>query len=118
MGGTFTPRFFYIIAITLGVRTVLQFSTDHDYVLGEYVSTRVSQPYGTKELNNVRGKIISLTSDTVTIDVDSNGFTPFIYPVSGKNTPPVCVPAGSGIIPDFYPSTVTLEDAFDDLPPD
>jgi len=54
-----------------------------------------------------------LTPTTVTIDVDTLQFYPFIY-ATNEQVPCVAVAAGSGIIPGT--STVTLEDAFDNRP--
>lgn len=116
VGYEFIPRWRYITAITLGVSTVITFSTDHGYVDGEIISFRISKPYGTTELNNVQARVISHTDDTVTIDVQSSFFTPFVYPVAGDNTPPTAVPSASGIIPNSTPATVVLTDVFDNRP--
>lgn len=65
------------------------------------------------QLNNKKALIIDLTDDTVTIQVDTLQFYPFIY-VAEEQIPCVAVPAGSGIPPGT--ATVTLEDAFDNQP--
>lgn len=108
-----TPQFFYINAITNALNAVVTFTANHDYVLGQYVSFRVSQEYGMKEMNYKRAQIISLTNNTITIDIDSRNFTAFLYPVAGENTPPVCVPSSSGVLN----GTMILNDAFDILRP-
>jgi hypothetical protein len=110
------PKFFYLSGITNAVQAVATFTEDHDYSIGEYVSFRVSQPYGMREINEQRGKVINLTSNTITVDIETTFYTPFIYPVSGDNTPPHTVPAGSGVIPLYVPE-VNLFDAFDNLRP-
>ncbi len=112
-GHIMVPGFSYINAITFGQSTTIGFTEAHDFVVGEYVSFRVTQPYGTVQLNNQRGLILSLTDDSITVNIDSLYYTPFIYPVSGYNTPPVCVPVASGVIPGT--ATVILDDAFDNL---
>jgi hypothetical protein len=109
------PSLFYINAINLGQMTTVQFTENHDYSLGEYISFRVSPPYGTFELNNQKAIVQKLTPNTITVAIDSTNYTPFVYPVAGANTPPVCVPAGSGIIPGT--ATMNLEDCFDTLDP-
>ncbi len=111
-----TPRYQYLIALSLGQTTIATFSADHNFTVGEIVSFRVSPPYGTKEINEKSGKVLSITPDTITVDIDSINFTPFIYPVSGPNTPPVVVPSASGVIPNYYPPTYTLFDVFDNIP--
>lgn len=109
----FVPRFFYIEAIAQGVTTTVQFTQNHDYTDGEIISFRVSRPYGMVELNNLQSRVLSHTADTITVGVDSTNFNAFVYPVSGLSTPPVAVPVGSGVIPDSNPSTVNLQDCFD-----
>ncbi len=109
----FYPRYSYITGITLGVETVVQFDVDHDFTDGEIVSLRVSRPYGTVELNNVSARVLSHTDMTVTLELNSQNLTPFVYPASGLNTPPVIVPSCSGIVTGQYVPTMNLEDAFD-----
>jgi hypothetical protein len=65
------------------------------------------------QLNNQKGRIVVLTSMSVTIDVNSLGFFPFIAN-SNPQIPCVAVPAGSGVEPFF--ATTTLEDSFDNEP--
>ncbi len=107
------PRLFNIIALTTGINTTVQFDQDHDYTVGEIISLRISKPYGSYMLNNKQGRVLALTSDTVTLEIDSQFASPFIFPVSGNNTPPIAVPSCSGIIPGLFVPTVNLEDAFD-----
>lgn len=109
----FVPRFRYLTAITNAQYAVATFSEDHDYSDGEIVSFRVSKPFGMTEINNKQTRVISHTSNTITTEIDTSSWTPFVYPVVGQVTPPVVVPAGSGIIPTLYPSTINLEDVFD-----
>lgn len=111
------PKFFYINAITKAVNAVVTFTVDHDYSIGQYISFRVQKPYGMFQINEMRGKVLNLTSNTVTVDIDSSQFGTFIYPVAGDNTPPITVPAGSGVIPGIYVPEYTLFDAFDNLRP-
>lgn len=110
------PKLFYLSAITQSQNALATFTVPHDYTVGEYISFRVSQPYGMTQINNMRGLVTAIGTMTVNVDIDTSQFNPFVYPVSGDNTPPFTVPAGSGIIPGFVP-TVNLEDAFDNLPP-
>lgn len=114
---SFVPPLAYLSGISNALQAVATFTDPHGYTLGELISFRVSRPYGMYEINNRIGLVLALSTSTVTVDIDSLGFTPFIYPVSGKNTPPITVPAGSGVIPGSNPSTVNLEDVFDVLRP-
>lgn len=109
----FIPNLQYIANITQASKAIVTFTTDHNFTLGEWISFRVPPPNGMIQLNNEKALIVDLTDDTVTIDVDSLQFYPFIY-VINEQIPCVAVPAGSGIPPGT--ATVTLEDAFDNKP--
>ncbi len=113
----YTPYILPIVGVTNASQATIDYGTVHPYSTGEYLSFRVSKPYGMVELNNLRGKVLSLTSTTVTVDINSNNFNTFIYPPIGEViVPAVSVPAGSGVIPGSNPSTVNLEDSFDNQP--
>ena len=112
----FVPTFQFISNITQANNAVVTFTQDHGYVLGEILSFRVSKPYGMVQINNLSGTIQSLTTNTVTMDINTLQFTPFITPDGFQIYPAMAVPAGSGIIPDSIPRTVTLLDSFDNVP--
>jgi hypothetical protein len=114
---TFTPYFSLITGITNGQAPIVTFSADHQFTVGEYISFRVSKPYGMTLINNLKALVESVTPTTLTIDLDTTFFQPFVYPPVGTVTyPAMAVPAGSGIIPNSNPATVTLEDVFDNVP--
>jgi len=112
----FFPRFRFITAITNEQFALITFSDLHDYVLSEIVSFRVTKPYGMSEINQKQSKVIEVGDFTIRVEIDTTDFTPFIFPVSGQNTPPVCVPVGSGIVLNspFLVYTI-LNDAFDNV---
>ena len=112
-GTDFIPNLQYITNITQSSAAVVTFSGNHNFVVGEWISFRIPPPNGMIQLNNQKALIISITSMTVTIAVDSLNFFPFIY-VQDPQIPCVAVPAGSGIPPGT--ATVTLDDAFDNQP--
>jgi len=112
-GTDFIPNLQYIMDITQAQKAVVTFTTDHNFTLSEWISFRVPPPNGMVQLNNQKGLIVSLNSNSVTIDVDTTQFYAFIYVVNGQ-IPCVAVPAGSGILQGT--TTVTLEDAFDNQP--
>lgn len=112
-GTEFIPNLQYVSNITQAAATVVTFTTNHNFTNGEWISFRIPPPNGMIQLNNQKALIISITSNTVTIAVDSLQFYPFIY-VQDPQVPCVAVPAGSGI--PLGTATVTLEDAFDNQP--
>jgi hypothetical protein len=112
-GSEYIPNLQYIMNITQAQQAVVTFVTNHNFTLWEWISFRVPPPNGMIQLNNQKGLIVALTPNTVTIDVDTLQFYPFIFTQNGQ-FPCVAVPAGSGIISGM--STTTLEDAFDNRP--
>lgn len=116
MSAVYYPTSALIESVMKGVQTVITFTDDHDFTDGEIVSFRVSPPYGMVELNNKQAKVVSHTSDTITVDIQSSNFTTFVTPdpediVSVAMT----VPSASGIVPNLYTPTMNLEDAFDHI---
>lgn len=112
-GADFIPNLQYITNITQAFPAVVTFQDDINFFVAEWISFRIPPPNGMIQLNNQKAQILSLTSNTVTIDLDTRFFYPFIY-VQDPQVPCVAVPAGSGIIQGT--TTVTLEDAFDNKP--
>jgi hypothetical protein len=112
-GADFIPNLQYITNITQAFPAVVTFLNDTNFFDAEWISFRIPPPNGMIQLNNQKAQIISLTSNTATIDVDTRNFYPFIS-VQDPQVPCVAVPAGSGIIQGT--TTVTLEDAFDNRP--
>lgn len=113
----FVPPLRYITAITRAPNCVVTFSEEHFFKLGSIITIKTSKPYGMVEINNLSSRIIDLSSDTVTLEIDTSNFTEFIYPPTDVvQVVAVAVPSGSGIIPYEYPPTVTLRDVFDNLP--
>lgn len=113
----FYPKLAYIQDISREKEAVVTFTANCDFIDNEIISLRVSRAYGMVEMNNLQVKVLSHTSDSVTIDVDSTNFTPFSIPVDlTGTTPPCAVPSASGVdLASPLPRTI-LEDAFDNIP--
>jgi hypothetical protein len=117
--GAFVPQFGFISAIQLGLQTVVTFTAPIDFTVGEIVSFRVSPVSGTFELNNQQTQVLSVTSNTITVPINSTNFTPYIsLPTYGIAFPALVVPVGSGILPNTRPAQTSLFDVFDNVPPD
>lgn len=86
---------------------VVTTTTDHHYVAGMRVRFQIPSQFGMFQLNGVEAQIISLTNNTLTVNVDSRNFTPFAYPspLPEAYTPPVVIPDASGkfLPPPPYP---------------
>jgi len=135
----FYPNAFYpkkqqVIFITQANQAVVYFAQPNDYTPGEIVDFNVPSTYGMTQLNFATGmpggaaRVLSVTNSatvsSITINVNSTGFTAFAYPTSaasvGAASPPFCFPAGSGVVPlngsasvPQSPPGTNLQDAFD-----
>ena len=112
-GADFIPNLQHITNITQASQAVVTFNDDHNFFVGEWISFRIPPANGMIQLNNRKALIVSITTMTVTIAVDSLQFYAFIS-VQDPQIPCVAVPAGSGIPPGT--GMTTLDDAFDNRP--
>lgn len=111
---TYTPSLSYISGISNAVQATATFTMPHNFTPGENVAFRVTQPYGMTEINNMIGRVLALTSNTITVDINSTFWKAFIIPISTIGTsPPTCLPSSSGLIPNYPIPTINLLDAFD-----
>ncbi len=118
------PRWRYITKITQASQAVITFSVAHDYTPGEIISLRVPSQFGMTQANNKQVRVLSTTTSTVTVELDTSGFTAFAFPTSAiaalgiSNA--VAVPSSSGVVPANGSATIpqqppgtNLLDAFD-----
>jgi len=87
-----------IDSITQDYPMVVTTTTDHHYVAGMRVRFNIPSMFGMVQLNGVESQVISITNNSLTVNVDSRNFTPFAYPVTLPEayTPPVVIPDASG----------------------
>jgi hypothetical protein len=124
----FYPRWSYIANITQAAQAVVFFTAKNDFTPGEIISLRVPSLFGMDEMNNREVRVLSVnnsaTVSSVTLDIDSSGFTAFTFPTSAQAaagvSPAVAVPSSSGVVPLAGSATVpqqppgtNLLDAFD-----
>ncbi len=142
------PNQFYpfglpVLNITQAAQAVVTFARQNPYTPGELVDFQIPTPYGMTQLSNLTGhsgsgalssnpsgaaRVLSVTNSatvsSITIDVDTTGFTAFAFPTSALYaagaSPAVCFPAGSGVVPlngsptlVASPPGTNLQDAFD-----
>lgn len=126
--GRFYPHYRFIANITQAAQAVVYFTEKNDFTPGEIVSFRVSSAFGMDEINNVPARVLSVvnsaTVSSITIDLDTSGFTAFAFPTSAVaaagTSPAVCIPSSSGVVPFNGSATIpqqppgtNLLDAFD-----
>jgi len=139
----FLPNTLPVAYITQASQAVVYFFRQNPYTPGELVDFQIPTAYGMTQLSNLTAnsgsgpfssnpsgaaRVLSVTNSatvsSITIDVDTTGFTAFQYPVSasyaGGGSPAVCMPAGSGVVPlngsatiPASPPGTNLADAFD-----
>ncbi len=95
------PRHRYITKVTKASSAVVTLSVKHGYKVGQEVKFVVPAAYGMSELNGLRGTITAIdttvaTGNTITVDINSSGFTTFAFPATGDVpfSPAYVVPAG------------------------
>lgn len=123
------PRKMLIAGISQAAQGVVFFTTKNDFTPGELVSFRIPSEFGMTQLNNVQARVLSVTNSStvssITIDLNTSGFTAFAFPTSAVAaagvSPAIAVPSASGVVPDSGSATVpqqppgtNLLDAFDD----
>ena len=76
------PRRRYITNISQAAQAVVTLSVTHGYVVGEKVQFVVGSDYGMIQMNGLVGEItaINTTTNTITVDINSSGFTAFAFP--------------------------------------
>jgi hypothetical protein len=132
--GQFYPKASQVIHITQATQAKVYFSKPNTFTPGEIVDFDIPSTYGMTQLTFRTGfaggapRVLVVTNtateSSITLDLDTSGFTAFSYPTSagsvGKASPPSCFPAGSGVVPASGSATVpqsppgtNLQDAFD-----
>ncbi len=88
----YRPSVYFITSITLGLTTIVTSATDHNYVVGNFVRLHVPLTYGTRQLNEQQGLVISIPSPTqVELLIDSQQYDSFISsPTYGPTRPQIC----------------------------
>ncbi|HEY5236104.1 MAG TPA: hypothetical protein VIJ14_08000 [Rhabdochlamydiaceae bacterium] len=131
----FYPKALQVLFIQNAVLPKVYFAEQNDFTPGEIVDFNIPVGYGMQQVSFLTGHpfgaarvltvINTATESSITIDLDTSGFTPFVYPTSVnafQASPPTCFPAGSGVVPlngnpnvPASPPGTNLVDAFDNL---
>jgi hypothetical protein len=130
----FYPKESQIMYISQATQAKVYFAKPNTFTPGEIVDFNIPSTYGMSQLSFRTGlpggapRVLAVTNtateSSITLNIDTTGYTPFVYPTSaasvGAASPPFCFPAGSGIVPNNGSATVpqsppgtNLQDAFD-----
>jgi len=96
----FYPRHRFITGITAAASAVITLSVTHGFTAGQAVRIKVPSGWGMTEMDGLLGNItaINTTTNTITVDIDSSGFTAFAFPTSAVAATgvdfPLVVPVG------------------------
>jgi len=84
----FFPRLRYITAVTTGATTEVQMSVTHGMSVGDAVRFKVPSAFGMTQLDDLLGTIsaVNTTTNTITVDIDSQAFTAFAWPTAATFT--------------------------------
>lgn len=133
--GRYYPRERRIANITQAATPTVYFTQPNDFTPGENVYFRIptkittaNNGWGMQEMNNVVGRVLTVTNSatvsSITIDVNTSGFSAFSWPTSAVAgagiSPAVCGPSSSGVVPyngnpliALQPPGTNLLDSFD-----
>lgn len=80
----FYPRNRYIVSISQAASAVVVLSVTHGFTVGQKVRFIVPSAFGMTQMNNLLGTVtaINTTTNSITVDIDSSGFTAFAFPSS------------------------------------
>ena len=97
------PEATFVTFITQAAAAVVTTSVLHNYVVGQLItfsvptnrSAGVVRDMGMVEMNGLTGEVTAVTATTFTVDIDTQGFTAFLWPASSLNIKhAMCGPAG------------------------
>lgn len=117
----FNPRFYprnrRITAITAGNPTVIALNVTHGYTVGQVVRVKMPAAYGMTQIDGLTGTITAIgtaiggCTNTISLNINSTGFTAFAFPTSATAAAGVDVPE---IIPIGEAATVPYQSLTDD----
>jgi hypothetical protein len=78
------PRRRYISKITKASSAVVTMTVTHGYTVGQSVRINVPTVFGMSEIDKLIGNVtaIDTTNNTITLDIDSSGFSAFAFPLT------------------------------------
>jgi len=99
----YQPKQRVITSVSQAAQAVVVFAAPHNFTVGQEVRFKVPTvtagvAYGMVELNNVQATVtaISVANNSITVDVDTTGFTAFAFPLTANVpfSPAQVVPVG------------------------
>lgn len=94
-----SPSINHVRGVSQATSAVVSLTSSIDYIVGNRISFSGFDTFGMTELNDLEAQItaVNTTNNTVTVDLDTSGFSPFSFPSS----------AGAGAQrPHIYPAGI------------
>lgn len=109
------PRRRFIANITAAANAVVTCTVDHGLTVGQKVRIVVPDVYAMTQMNDLQATITAVTASTMTLDIDSSGFTAFAFPLpaSVPFSPALVVPMGQDTAQSLASGVDILADATD-----
>ena len=79
------PEYLFITNISQAAQAVITVSTTHQYVAGMQIRLSVPSTYGMSQADGLVGTILSVGSYTITVDINSSGFSAWAWPTSAAS---------------------------------
>lgn len=102
----FYPRRLSITSVSQATQAVVVMTVTHNLTVGQRIVFGViPSMYGMTQLSGLRATIVAIntTTNSITIDIDTTGFTAFAFPLTAvaatAHTEPFIVPFGDGFNP-------------------
>ena len=104
-----------IASITQANPMVVTTVNNHGYVAGMDVTFLIPSQFGMTQLNGINAQVISITPNTLTINLNSTNFSVFSYPspLPSAYTPPSVIPNASGPYLPPLPLPYGNQDSFE-----
>ncbi len=78
----FNPRTLTITGISQAVNAVISVATAHTYTVGAKIRIHVGPAFGMTQIDGLLGNVTAVGAASITVDIDTTGFTAFAYPTS------------------------------------
>lgn len=104
-----------IASITQANPAIVTTINNHNYVAGMNVTFLIPFQFGMTQLNGLNIQVLSVTNNSLTINVNSTNFTPFAYPspLPQAYTNPSVIPNSSGTYLPPLPLPFGNQDSFE-----
>ena len=101
--GTYTPGNNDVTSVTQANPATVTTTNPHGYVFGQEVQFLIPQPWGMRQLDRLKGYVLSVpTTTTFTVNIDTTFFDTFVTPT----TPPYVQAAQVAAIGDLNVGTL------------